>query len=487
MSLNEIVSAVNGVIWSPALVYLCLGVGLYFSLRTRFMQVRGFGHMFRLMFKGKSSAAGVSSFQALAMSLSGRVGTGNIAGVATAISFGGPGAVFWMWMVAFLGASTAYVESTLAQIYKEKDDQGLYRGGPAYYIEKCMGQKWYAWIFAVATIIATGLLLPGVQANSIASGLANAWGVNTAVSAAVIVILLGFIIFGGVKRIALFAEVVVPFMALAYVLVALVIVLLNVAQVPGMIALIFKSAFGLEAGFGAVLGMAVQWGVKRGVYSNEAGQGTGPHPAAAAEVEHPAQQGYVQAFSVYVDTLLVCSATAFMLLSTGMYNVQAPDGAMLFNGLPGVEAGAGYTQAAVESVLPGFGATFVALALFFFAFTTIVAYYYMAETNIAYINRKVHRPWLSFVLKLGIMAAVTYGAVRSASVAWDLGDVGVGLMAWLNIIAILIIQKPALLALKDYEQQKKARVTPTFDPEKLGIRNAQFWVDRRKEEARKAK
>ena len=479
MSLSDIVSAVNGVIWSPALIYLCLGVGLYFSLRTRFMQVRGFGHMLRLMFKGKKSDAGVSPFQALAMSLSGRVGTGNIAGVATAITFGGPGAVFWMWMVAFLGASTAYVESTLAQIYKEKDDQGLYRGGPAYYIEKCMGQKWYAWIFAVATVIATGLLLPGVQANSIASGLATAWGVDTAVSAAVMVILLGFIIFGGVKRIALFAEIVVPFMALAYILVALVIVLLNIGQVPAMLALIFKSAFGLEAGFGAVLGLAVQWGVKRGVYSNEAGQGTGPHPAAAAEVEHPAQQGYVQAFSVYVDTLFVCSATAFMLLSTGMYNVKAPDGTMLFNGVPGMEAGAGYTQAAVESVLPGFGATFVALALFFFAFTTIVAYYYMAETNIAYINRKVHRPWLSFVLKICIMAAVTYGSVKSASLAWDLGDVGVGLMAWLNIIAILIIQKPALVALKDYERQKKAGLQPTFDPEQLGIPNAQFWVERR--------
>lgn len=482
MTLAEIVGAINGVIWSPALIYLCLGVGLYFSLRTRFMQVRGFGHMIRLMLNNKSSAAGVSSFQALAMSLSGRVGTGNIAGVATAITFGGPGAVFWMWMVAFLGASTAYVESTLAQIYKERDDNGQYRGGPAYYIEKCMGQKWYAWIFAVSTVIATGLLLPGVQANSIAAGLNNAFGIDTAVSAAIIVLLLGFIIFGGVKRIAVFAEIVVPFMALAYILVALVIVLLNIHQVPGMIALIFKSAFGLEAGFGAVLGMAVQWGVKRGVYSNEAGQGTGPHPAAAAEVDHPAQQGYVQAFSVYVDTLFVCSATAFMLLSTGMYNVQAPGGQMLYQGLPGVETGAGYTQAAVESVLPGFGATFVAIALFFFAFTTIVAYYYMAETNIAYINRKMHRPWMSLVLRLAIMAAVTYGSVKSASLAWDMGDIGVGLMAWLNIIAILIIQKPALVALKDYERQKKARLQPTFDPEALGIPRAQFWVDRLKDQ-----
>ncbi|MBX3687234.1 MAG: alanine:cation symporter family protein, partial [Rhodocyclaceae bacterium] len=371
--MNEFVSTLNGVIWSPALIYLCLGAGLYFSVRTRFMQVRGIGEMIRLTFAGKSSPSGVSSFQALTMSLSGRVGTGNIAGVATAITFGGPGAVFWMWMVAFLGASTAYVESTLAQIYKEKDDEGMYRGGPAYYIEKCMGQKWYAWIFALSTAIAMGLLLPGVQANSIASGLQNAWGIAPAVSAAGIVILLGFIIFGGVKRIALFAEIVVPFMALAYILVALVIVFLNIEQVPSMIALIFKSAFGLEAGFGAVLGMAVQWGVKRGVYSNEAGQGSGPHPAAAAEVSHPAKQGYVQAFSVYIDTLFVCSATAFMLLTTGMYNVQGPDGAMIVSGLPGIDAGPGYTQAAVEFMLPGFGSTFVALALFFFAFTTMVA------------------------------------------------------------------------------------------------------------------
>lgn len=476
--MTAFISTLNSIIWSPALIYLCLGVGLYFSIRTRFMQVRGFAEMIRLMFEGEKSPSGVSSFQALTMSLSGRVGTGNIAGVATAITFGGPGAIFWMWMVAFLGASTAYIESTLAQIYKEKDDNGQYRGGPAYYIEKAMGQRWYAWIFAVATAIAMGLLLPGVQANSIAAGLNNAWGIEPAVSAAVMVVALGFIIFGGVKRIAAFAEVVVPFMALAYILVALVIVFLNVEQVPAMIALIFKSAFGLEAGFGAILGLAVEWGVKRGVYSNEAGQGSGPHPAAAAEVSHPAKQGYVQAFSVYVDTLLVCSATAFMLLSTGNYNVQGPDGKFLVENLPGMETGPGYTQSAVESVLPGFGAPFVALALCFFAFTTIVAYYYMAETNVSYINRKVHRPWMLLVLKFMLMASVTYGAVRSAGAAWDLGDVGVGLMAWLNIIAILILQRPALIALKDYEKQKAAGHDPVFDPERLGIKNADLWVER---------
>ncbi len=475
--MSEVVAYLNGIIWSRALIYLCLGVGLYFSIRTRFMQVRGFAEMIRLMFVGQKSAAGVSSFQALAMSLSGRVGIGNIAGVATAIMFGGPGAVFWMWVTAFLGASTSYIESTLGQIYKEKDDQGRYRGGPAYFIEKAMGQKWYAWLFAFTTVIATGFLLPGVQANGIASSVTNAWGISPLISAAAIVAVLAFIIFGGVTRIARFAEIVVPFMALAYVLIAIVIMALNAEQVPVVFSLIFRSAFGTEAAFGAVLGLAVEWGVKRGVYSNEAGQGTGPHAAAAAEVSHPAKQGYVQAFSIYVDTLLVCSATAFMILSTNMYNVKDPAGAMIVNQLPGMEAGPGFTQSAIESVFPGFGASFVALAIMFFAFTTIVAYYYMAETNVQYINRKIHRPWTLALLKLLMIASVGFGAVRSAGTAWDLGDMGVGLMAWLNIIAILILQKPALLALKDYEAQKKAGKDPVFDPDKLGIRHAELWKE----------
>jgi alanine or glycine:cation symporter, AGCS family len=473
--MSTAIDFVNGLIWSQALIYLCLAVGLYFSIRTRFMQVRGFAEMIRLMFRGEKSQAGVSSFQALAMSLAGRVGTGNIAGVATAITFGGPGAVFWMWTVAFLGASTAYIESTLAQIYKEKDDKGRYRGGPAYYIEKAMGQKWYAITFAVATVIATGLLLPGVQANGIAVAFENAWGVPTSISAALIVIALGFVIFGGVTRIARFAELVVPFMALAYVLMALIIMIANIGQVPEVLALIFRSAFGLDASFGAVLGLAVQWGVKRGVYSNEAGQGTGPHAAAAAEVSHPAKQGYVQAFSIYVDTLVVCSATAFMILSTGAYNVAHPSGSMIVTNLPGAEPGPVYTQAAVETMFPGFGASFVAIALMFFAFTTIVAYYYMAETNVQYIARNVHRPAVFLGLKLAMMVAVGYGAIRSASLAWALGDTGVGLMAWLNIIAIVILQKPALIALRDYEAQKRAGRDPVFDPVALGIRNAQIW------------
>jgi alanine or glycine:cation symporter, AGCS family len=472
---SELVTLLNSYVWSRGLIYLCLGVGLFFSIRTGFVQVRGFGEMIRLMFRNKRSAAGVSSFQALAMSLAGRVGIGNIAGVATAINAGGPGAVFWMWTVAFLGASTAYIESALGQIYKERDDAGRYRGGPAYYIEKAMGQKWYAWTFAFVTVIATGMLMPGVQANGIAASALNAWGISTTVSAIVIVLALAVIIVGGVTRIASFAEVVVPFMALAYIVMALVIMVVNVGQVPEVFGSIFRNAFGLDAAFGGLLGLAVEWGVRRGVYSNEAGQGTGPHAAAAAEVSHPAEQGYVQAFSIYVDTLLVCSATAFMILSTGSYNVKGLDGTLIVNKLPGVEVGVGYTQAAVDTMLPGVGASFVALAVAFFAFTTIVAYYYMAETNLQYINRKLHRPWTIVVLKIVISLSVAYGAVRTASTAWDLGDLGVGLMAWLNIVAILILQRPALLALRDYQRQKRAGKVPTFDPEALGIRNADVW------------
>jgi AGCS family alanine or glycine:cation symporter len=256
----------------------------------------------------------------------------------------------------------------------------------------------------------------------------------------------------------------------------LIVVAVRIDEVPRIFGLIVRSAFGLEAGFGAVLGLAIQWGVKRGVYSNEAGQGTGPHAAAAAEVSHPAKQGYVQAFSIYVDTLLVCSATAFMILLTGRYNVLHPaGGAPIVNNLPGVETGPAYTQAAVDTLISGFGSSFVAIALMFFAFTTIVAYYYMAETNVRYITRNLHRPGILTALKLVMVAVVAYGSIRSASLAWALGDTGVGLMAWLNIIAIVILQKPALVALKDYEAQKRAGRDPTFDPIALGIRNATLW------------
>ena len=495
--MQSIIDTINGWVWSSALVYLCLGAGLFFSILTRFMQVRHFGEMIRLLKGGRESSQGISTFQALAVSLSGRVGTGNIAGVAAAIGFGGPGAVFWMWVVAFLGAATAYVEATLGQIYKEVDED-QYRGGPAFYFEKALGQKWYAWLFALSTVLACGLLLPGVQANAIGNAVDLAVGGAAMVGTplgeisqvklivgAIVVTFLGFIIFGGVKRIAHFTQIVVPMMALLYVLSALIIIIMNIGAVPGVVAMIIDDAFTPMAGFGAAIG----WGVKRGIYSNEAGQGTAPHAAAAAEVEHPAQQGIVQAFSVYVDTLLVCSATAFMILITGSYHVTGVEGAVSGGMLAATvdPNSPAFTQLAVDHVASGIGSPFVAVSLFFFAFTTLLAYYYIAETNVAYIKRTFHIPGLMLILKLGLMVSVFYGAIRTAGLAWAMGDIGVGLMAWLNIVGILLIflmGGPAIKALKDYEAQKAAGVSRyRFDPKAMGIKGATFWERRAADQA----
>lgn len=498
---ENFVSGANAIIWSDVLIFFLMAVGTYFSVRMRFFQVRMVREMIRLMLGGKKSSAGISSFQALAVSLSGRVGTGNIAGVATAIFLGGPGAVFWMWLVAFLGSSSAFIESTLAQIYKV-NEQGQYRGGPAFYIEKGIRKKklgkLYAIVFAVATIIATGLLLPSVQSNSIASAVNNAFNIDRTWTGIILMAMLGLIIFGGIRTIARVAEYVVPFMAIGYVGLAIGVIIINFDQLAEVFGSIFSSAFGLNATFAGMLGSTISMGVKRGVFSNEAGQGTGPHPAAAAEVSHPANQGLVQAFSVYIDTLFVCSATAFIILSTGMYNVQGPGGDLIINngvyylqdGIQHFDGSAIYTQAAVDKAFTGreefdpayrgIGSYTVAIALFFFAFTTLMAYYYIAETNVAYLTRKRGGPLLMFLLKLGILISVFTGCVKTAKLAWDLGDLGVGLMAWLNIIAILILQKPALKAFRDYEEQKKQNREPVFDPMLLGIENADFWEKRMK-------
>jgi len=479
--MEAFVSTANNIIWSKALIYLCLGTGIYFSLRTRFLQVRHLKDMVKYLLGGGDSSQGVSSFQAFAMSVAGRVGTGNIAGVATAITMGGPGALFWMWAIAFLGAGSSFVECALGQVYKEEIN-GEYRGGPAYYIEKGMGVKWYAVLFAVATVLGMGFFLPGVQANSIGAGVFNAFGVSPAITGGVVIALLGFIIFGGTKSIGKAAEIIVPFMAGAYILVALIVLAFNITAVPGMIALVFKSAFGAEQAFAGILGMAVTWGVKRGIYSNEAGQGTGPQSAAAAEVSHPAIQGLVQAFAVYVDTLFVCSATGFMILATGKFNVQNTDGTFIVENLPGVGIGPEYTQLAVGTVFgKGLGAGFVSIALFFFAFTTLMAYYYIAETNLTYlVGRKKEaglKPILT-VAKVVFLGSTYYGAVKTAELAWGLGDIGVGLMAWINVIAILILGNVGLKVLKDYEAQKamgRDASTFVFDPDALGIKGAEVW------------
>ncbi|WPR70063.1 alanine/glycine:cation symporter family protein [Flavobacterium sp. NG2] len=478
--MEDFIGMLNDIVWSNALIMLCLGTGLYFSFRTRFLQLRHFKEMFKLLFDGESSDSGVSSFQSLAMSLAGRVGTGNIAGVATAIAFGGPGALFWMWMVAFLGASTAFVEATLAQIYKEKH-LGQFRGGPSFYIETGLGAKWFGVLFAIVTVISAGVLLPGVQANSVAESIQTAFQVETWMTGVGVALIFATIVFGGVKRIAKFTEYIVPFMALGYIAIALIILIVDIQELPRIILLVFKSAFNMEAGFGAVFGMAIQWGVKRGIYSNEAGQGTAPHIAAAANVSHPTKQGLVQSFSVYIDTLLVCTATGLMLLLTGKYNVVNPtlaaDGStqFLYEGLPGVSAGPAFTQNAMDTIFPGLGSYFVAVALFFFAFTTIVAYYYIAETNVSYLTRSLKSPIFITILKIVMLVVIVYGSVNQAQLAWSIGDLGVGLMAWFNIIAIILLQKPALAALRDYEQQKANGVNPVFEPKEIGVMNAPIW------------
>jgi AGCS family alanine or glycine:cation symporter len=471
--MEEIISSINDIVWSDALIILCLGAGIYFSVVTRFLQVRYVKEMVKLLFDGKASEKGVSSFQAFAIAISGRVGTGNIAGVATAIAMGGPGAVFWMWLIAFLGSASAFIEATLGQIYKQ-DVNGQYRGGPSYYIEKGLGMKWYAVLFSVATVISMAIFLPGVQSNSIALSMNNAFNIPVAYTGVGIAVLLGLIIFGGVRRIGKVAEIVVPFMAGAYILMAVVIMVLNFSQIPYVFALIIKSAFGLESAFAGVFGMAVSWGIKRGIYSNEAGQGTAPHAAAAAEVSHPVKQGLVQAFSVYIDTLFVCTATAFMILFTGQYNVVNPEGGFLVENIPGAVLGAEYTQMAIGYHFPAIGAGFVAFALLFFAFTTIMAYYYIAETNLSYLDRSGNK-WLLNALRVLMLLTAFYGTVKTAEAAWSLGDIGVGVMAWLNVVAILLLRKPAFKALKDYERQRKAGKDPVFNAEEAGIANTEQW------------
>ncbi|WP_144607225.1 alanine/glycine:cation symporter family protein [Algoriphagus algorifonticola] len=460
--MEQIIYTLNDLIWSNALIVLCLGAGIYFSVRTGFVQIRYFREMIHLLFSGKSSQKGVSSFQAFALALSGRIGTGNIAGVATAIGLGGPGAIFWMWIIAFLGSASAYIEATLGQIFKEVKG-GEYRGGPAYYIEKGLGVKWYAMVFAFVTIISMSFLLPGVQSNSIALSVNNAFDVPVEYTGGVVCLFLAMVIFGGIKRIGKVAEILVPFMAMGYVLLAIIIIGINITEVPTVLKLIVSSAFNQEAAYSAVFGSAIAWGVKRGIYSNEAGQGTAPHAASAAEVSHPAKQGLVQAFSVYIDTLFVCTATACMILFTGQFNVLHPDGGFLVENLPGIAIGPEFTQNAIAVHFPTIGAGFVAVALMFFSFTTIMAYYYIAETNLSYLQKNDTQKWPIHVLRILIIIATFYGAIRTAQVAWTFGDIGVGLMAWLNIIAILLLRKPALEALKDYKKKKDAGEDPDYD------------------------
>ena len=452
--MENFIQQVNAIVWNPALVVLLLGAGLYFSVRTRFVQVRKFSTMLRSLFSKKEDGKGISSFEAFCIALSGRVGTGNIVGVATAIAFGGPGAVFWMWVVAFFGASTAFVESTLAQMYKFQHSSG-YRGGPFSFIEKGLGLKWLGVVFAAIAVVSCGIFLTTVQSNGLSSAVSNSFSVSPLVAGIALAVVLGLVIMGGVKRIARVATIVTPFMAAGYILMSLVVIGFHIQEVPAVLGAIVKGAFGLNPICGGIIGSTIAMGVKRGIFSNEAGQGTGAIVAAATDVRHPAQQGLAQAFSVYVDTLMVCTATALMILTSGTYNILDGQGGMLYAGAP--ELGnnyVAYTQHAVDSVFRGFGSQFVAVAMVFFVFSTIMAYYFYAESSIIYLFQgKSGRAekWTIRVFQLLMLLAVVFGAVREADFIWQLGDIGVGLMAWLTVVSILILCPKAIRALKEFE------------------------------------
>ena len=484
--MKEVIDGLNRIIWSEAMILLCVFSGIYFTIRTGFVQFAYIKEMVRLLFRPKTTNSGISSFEAFALALSGRVGTGNIVGVATAIAMGGPGAILWMWIIAIFGSASAFIESTLGQVFK-RETGGQYRGGPAYYIEKGLGIKWYAMTFAILTILGSTILLPGIQTNSIVGTMRNAFGIVTHeeyiipmnIVAVLVIALLTMIIFGGVTRLAKVSGTIVPFMAGAYILMGLVIIVFNIHKIPEVLSLIVSSAFGQHAIFGGILGSAITWGVKRGIYSNEAGQGSAPHPSSAASVNHPAEQGLVQSFSVYIDTLFVCSTTAFMILFTGQYNVMdEQSGMMIVENLKGADYTA-FTQSAIAFHFPSFGHEFVAVSLFFFAFTTILAYYYMAETNVVYMVNAIN-PKLMKIGILGLrilfLTGVYMGGVKEAKMVWAVGDVAIGLMAWLNLIAILLLGNLAIKVWKDYREQKKNGVKcPIFDVRKLNIKNADYW------------
>ncbi|MBO4742203.1 MAG: alanine:cation symporter family protein [Bacteroidales bacterium] len=455
----RIVQIVNDIIWSPALVGLLIFAGLFLTVGTRFVQVRHLPEMVRSLVSRKAGlGSGISSFEAFCMALSGRIGTGNIVGVATAIALGGPGAVFWMWLIAFFGAATAFSESTLAQMFKFPH-KTVFRGGPFSYIEKGLGAKWLGIAFAIVCIIGYGLSGPTVQANGLSSALNNSFGVPPIWGGIALVVVLGLVIFGGVKSISQVAKVVTPFMALGYIGLALVVIFTHLNAVPGVFKMIFQGAFGMDSALGGILGSTIMMGVKRGIYSNEAGQGGGAIVSASADVAHPVKQGLAQSFSVYVDTLLVCTATALMILICGSYNVLDPGtGEILQANAP--ELGnnyAGFTQAAVDSLLPGFGNMFISIAMIFFVFTTIMAYYFYCESAIIYLNRGREgkgEKIAIFLMRLAILGAVIFGVLKESDVVWQIGDIGVGICAWINVIAILLMSRKVFSALRDYEKNK---------------------------------
>lgn len=478
MNFEQLLGDVISIIWSTPLIILLSGAGVWFTLRSKFIQIRLVPEMIKQMFNKSAQQQGISSFQALTMALAGRVGTGNVAGVATAIAFGGPGAIFWMWVIAFFGASLAFIETTLGQIYKQQEKSGFMRGGPAYYIAYGLRKKKFALFFACLSVICYLVLMPGVQTNSIGQALHNSLAIPTWVSSLVVALCLSIIIIGGVKRIARFTEIVVPFMALAYIGMAFIILAINFKEIPAMFSLIVRSAFGQDQVFGGLLGSAILFGFKRGLFANEAGQGSQVAASSSADVSHPVKQGLVQAFSIYFDTFLVCTATALMILITNQFNVYDDSGKLVVEHIANItanDAGALYTQLAVSTVFGNLGPILVAITLTFFAFTTIMSFYYIAETNLIYLTKGRAKTSLMFVFRLIMVIMTFYGGITTSSTAWAMSDVAVGLCVWINIIVISILSPVAFKALVDYEQQLNQGLDPQFNPKKLGIKHADFW------------
>jgi AGCS family alanine or glycine:cation symporter len=454
--MTDLINLMNDLLWGSILVYLLVGVGIYFTVRLGFIQFRHFGHMFSVLKNSrKADTAGISSFQALCTSLAARVGTGNMAGVAVALTAGGPGAIFWMWLIAMLGMATSFAESTLAQLYKTKDDDGNYRGGPAYYMEKGLGMRWMGVLFSIFLIIAFGLVFNAVQANSIANAMHNAFGWEDTYVGVFVVLLSSVVIFGGIKRIARVAELVVPVMALAYLLLAMSVMIMNIEKLPAVLELIFKSAFGLQeaaaGGLGYAIAQAMINGIKRGLFSNEAGMGSAPNAAASATPypPHPASQGYVQMLGVFMDTIVICSATVAIILMSGEY---VPHGEVT-----GIEL----TQSALSSQVGEWGGIFVAIAIFFFAFTSIIANYSYAETNLIFLEHN-HKAGLG-LFRIIVLGMVMFGAVASLPVVWALADVSMGLMAIVNLVAIILLSGIVIKLAKDYNRQLSEGKVPTFD------------------------
>lgn len=449
---------VSGVLTDYVMVTALLAAALLFTVTTRGVQFRMTGEMLRLLLKSgkryddkraedRPAHGTVSSFQAFAMSIASRVGTGNMAGVATAIALGGPGAVFWMWIIALLGASSAFVESTLAQLFKVKGDKS-FMGGPAYYIQKGLHKRWWAVTFAVLLTLTFGFAFNSVQSNTISQAFSACFGFPREWMAAILAVMTLVIIWGGVQRVSRFSELVVPVMAIAYLLIAIVIVCMNITRIPEILGLIIGNALGVDSVFGGTVGSAVIMGVKRGLFSNEAGEGSTPNAAATASVTHPVKQGLIQALGVYTDTLLVCTATAFIILCSGVY-VDGHDGIVL-------------TQRAIDHELGGghqYGSIFVCVAIFFFAFTSIVANYYYGETNIRFIRNS---DWAVNIYRLLVGATVYVGAITSLDIVWGFADITMALMTLCNLAAIFALGKYAVMLLNDYNRQRQQGRDPLY-------------------------